>query len=371
MIKANTKKILILVNRYTTLFNFRFELVERLLKKGYKITVSMPYSEEAEIFPKLGIEYENIKIDRHGVNPLKELDLIKEYRRLIKKYNPSIILSYTVKPNIYGAIAANKYKKPIICNITGLGTALQNKGIKKIVLTNMYKFAFRNVNTIFFQNKGNLKFFTENKLIKCDYKLIPGSGVNLKKFQFIEYPKNDKVIKLLTVGKLMKDKGTDILLDAINNVKNKYPKVEFTLIGRFEEDYKDKVSAAVNKGLIKYKKENKNLIPLYKNCHALIHPTFHEGMSNVMQEAAACGRPLLASNIHGCKEIFDEGISGIAFEPKDINSLTNAIIKFVELEYKKKKEMGLKAHEKVTNEFDRNIVVNAYMQEIERLLSNV
>lgn len=363
----NNKKILILVNRVTTLFNFRIELVEKLIDEGYEIVVSMPYHEKAEILKKKGCKYEDVNIERHGTNPVKDLSLLKYYKKIIKKHKPNIILSYTVKPNIYGAIAARKLNIPIIANITGLGIAIMNKGLTQSILKRMYKYSFKSVYKVFFQNEGNKNYFINNIYKLNNYEVLPGSGVNLKKFSFEVYPRASKILNFLYVGKLMKDKGIDYLLEAIKQIKVRNNKCTFTLVGRFEENYEEKISSAVQDKLIIYKPETENIQELYKNCHAIIHPTFHEGMSNILQEAAATGRPLLASNINGCKEIIDEGKNGLLFEPKNSESIVNAIEKFIKLSYKEKIEMGVYSRKKVEREFDRNIVVSKYIQTIKEI----
>lgn len=364
---VNRNKILILVNRVTTLFNFRIELVEKLIDEGYEIVVSMPYHEKAEILKKLGCKYESVNIERHGTNPVKDLSLLKYYKKIIKKHSPDIILSYTVKPNIYGAIAARKYNIPIIANITGLGIAIMNKGTTHSILKRMYKYSFKSVYKVFFQNEGNKDYFISNICNLKNYEVLPGSGVNLNKFPFEEYPNESENFNFLYIGKIMKDKGIDYLLEAIKQLKMKNNNCTFTLVGRFEENYEEKINSAVQDQLIVYKQETDNVQGLYKNCHAIIHPTFHEGMSNILQEAAATGRPLLASNIHGCKEIIDENKNGFLFEPKNSESIVNAIEKFIKLSYQKKFAMGAYSRNKVEKDFDRNIVVNKYLKTIKEL----
>lgn len=364
---SNDKKILILVNRVTTLFNFRIELVEKLINEGYEIVVSMPYHKKAEILKSKGCKYENVKIERHGTNPIKDLSLLQYYKKIIKKHNPDAILSYTVKPNIYGTIAARKFNIPIIANVTGLGIAIMNKGLTQNVLKTMYKYSFKSVYKVFFQNEGNKNYFINNICKLNNYEVLPGSGVNLQKFPFEEYPKENNTLHFLYVGKMMKDKGIDYLLEAIEQIKTKNKNCTFTLVGRFEENYKEKINASVKSGLIIYKPETENVQELYKNCHAIIHPTFHEGMSNILQEAASTGRPLLASNIHGCKEIIDENKNGFLFEPKNSKSIVDAVEKFIKLPYSNKIAMGSYSRKKVEKEFDRNIVIEKYLKTIKEL----
>jgi galacturonosyltransferase len=168
----------------------------------------------------------------------------------------------------------------------------------------------------------------------------------------------------------MKAKGIDELLEAIERVKNKYSNVQLDIVGFCEEDYSDKLKEYEKQEFIKYHGQQDDIHTFIKDCHALVLPTYHEGMANVLLEAASTGRPVLASNIPGCKETFDEGVSGLGFEVKNVDSLVKAIIKFIDLPYEEKKAMGIAGRKKMEREFDRNIVVNAYLEEINRVIKN-
>lgn len=358
------KKILILSNHFITLYAFRKELISTLISEGNEVYLSLPESVDNKYFEDLGCKIIKTKIDRRGMNPIKDLKLLSFYKTMIPALAPDIVLSYTVKPNIYGAMACTK-KIPFIANITGIGTAMSNNGPLQKLLISMYKFAFKNVRTVFFQNSANLALFKRLGIVKDNAVLIPGSGVNLTQHCFEPYPVTDKTT-FLFVGRLMKDKGIEELVKAATGVKSRNPNVEFIAIGFCEDEYKAEFEKLNSYGAVKAIGHQQDVHSFMKDAHAIVIPSYHEGMSNVALEGAACGRPIIASRIPGCIETFDEGKSGIGFEPHDAASLESALERFLTLSYETRKEMGKCAHEKMVQQFDRQIVVNRYLSEINK-----
>lgn len=366
--KPKTRVILFLVNHDVVIYNFRLELVERLLKEGYEIHISSPYGEHIEELKALGANYHEISIDRHGMNPLVEWSLLREYRRLIAKIHPMAVLGYTVKPDIYGGIAAEEAGIPFIANITGLGISVEAGGIKAKLILQLYRRGLRKASMVFFQNKENQSFMLRNKVISSSYDLLPGSGVNLSKHCFEEYPKNTDELVFATIGRIMKDKGIIELLEAAKKIKRRYPKVRFRLIGFFDEDYEKIIKKAIEEGFIEYVEQQKEIHPFIASAHAILHPSYHEGMSNVLLEAAATGRPVLASRIPGCQEAFLEGVSGLGFKAKSSEDIVRAVEEFIRLPYEKKSEMGMEGRKRMEQYFDRGIVVEKYMKKINKIL---
>ena len=362
-------KVLIIVNHELVVYNFRKELVEELLNEGNEVIICSPNGEKISKLKTMGAKHIDISIEARSTNPFLDIKLYKNYKRIIKEVCPDIVLTYTIKPNIYGGLAAQKLNVPYIANITGLGTAIENKGLLQKIILSFYKKAFKNINTVFFQNKTNMDFFIEKKISnKENYKLLPGSGVNLDKFIPLNYDfeDNDKVV-ITYLGRIMKNKGMGELLEAIETMNNE--RVLFNITGYFEdESYKDKIIELEEKGLLVYHNQVFDVIPIIKKSQGIINPTYHEGMSNLLLEAAASARPVLASNIPGCKEIFDDGISGFAFEPKNVDSLIEAINKFLSLSIDERREMGLNGRTKVEKEFDRKYVIDSYIDEIKKII---
>lgn len=352
-------KILIMVNHSMTILNFRLELVQKLLDGGHEVIISSPYDERIEELKTLGCGYSSVELSRHGMNPVKELKLLNSYKKQIKEIKPDVVLTFTIKPNIYGAMACEKYKVPCIANITGLGTAIENGGIAQFISVNLYKIAFKRIHRVFFQNKENMQFFKDRKIVVENCVLLPGSGVNLSKFTPLEYPKNEK-INLVFVGRIMKDKGVYELAQ----VAKELPDVQFTIVG---DTYEGTENPLLNIENVECVGHQKNVIPFLKKANAIVLPSYHEGMANVLLEASACARPVIASNVHGCYETFDEGITGFGFEIKNALSLKEAILKFTSLSFEQMRDMGIKAREKMEKEFDRNIVIEEYCKLLKDL----
>lgn len=358
-------KILFLVNHDVVIYNFRLELVERLLKDGHQVVISSPYGERIEDLKSLGCEYHPIKISRHGMNPFEELKLLKSYKRLIKEVKPDIVFTYTIKPNIYGAMACKKYNIPCVANITGLGTAVENGGISQKITVMLYKIAFRKIKKVFFQNTENMRFFVDKKIALSKHELLPGSGVNLEKFVPIEYPSCEN-ISFVFISRIMKEKGIDQYLDAAIAIKNKYPNTSFHICGFCEEAYEERLKELAKNGIVIYHGMVRNVQEIIKYCHCTIHPTYYpEGLSNVLLESSACARPIITTDRSGCREVIDDGVNGFIIKQKDSADLIEKIEKFIALPYEEKRQMGLNGRAKVEKEFDRQIVVRKYLEQID------
>lgn len=358
-------KILILTNSIGGLYNFRYELVERLIEEGYEVIISSPYGNRIEEFLKIGCKHYDISLNRHGKNPIEDIKVYLEYKRIILDIKPKYVLGYTIKPNIYGSIAARKCGVAFIANITGLGTALEKQGLTQKLLILMYKYAFREIKKVFFQNKSNMNFFKNNKIAIGKHELLPGSGVNIDKFSLKEYP-NDDIIKFAFIGRIMKEKGIDYYLEAAKFIRNRYENTEFHVCGSFEEDYERILEEYENKGIIIYNGVINNMPDFLKSIHGVIHPSYYpEGMSNVLLESCASGRPIITTDRPGCREIVEDGVNGYLIPIKNSSCLINKIEKFLSLSSKDREKMGINARKKVEKEFDRKIVINKYLELLE------
>jgi galacturonosyltransferase len=363
-------KILILANYSMGLHNFRLELIEELISQGHKVFFSLPESSDdgyVKCIANTGACHIQTQVNRRSINPLSDLILVRSYKRIIKETDPDVILTYTIKPNIYGTYAASRLKKPVIMNVTGIGSALTNPRLRQIVLR-MYKYACSKAVKIFFQNKENLNFFIGGSVVKSSKTaLLPGSGVNTAKFSPQDKQKNDGVIRFLFIGRLMKEKGVSEYLDAARAITEMYKNIEFQLLGPFEEEeYRTQISA-VDEKRIKYLGVSRDVRKEIRETDCIVNPSYHEGMSNVLLEAASMAKPVIASDIPGCREIIEHGRNGFLFKPGSSVSLQEKIIQFIELKEHEKIQMGNESRRKVEKEFDRNIIVEEYVKEIEKL----
>ena len=358
------KKVLFLVNHDVVIYNFRLELVERLINDGYEVHISSPYGERIDDLTALGAIFHDITMDRHGMNPISELKLLLSYRRLFKEVKPDMVLGYTIKPNIYGAMAAGWRNIPFVANITGLGTAVENPGISQKLMLLLYKIAFRKIQRVFFQNTENQQFFIDHKIALGKHGLLPGSGVNLERFTLKEYPNGD-TIRFAFISRIMKEKGIDQYLEAAEAIKEKYPNTEFHICGFCEAEYEGKLNEFNDNGTVIYHGMLRDVAGFLDDIHCVVHPTYYpEGLSNVLLEASASGRPIITTDRSGCREVIEDGVNGYMIPQKDSKALIEAIDKFMQLDYESKKAMGIAGRMKVEKEFDRQIVVNKYLGEL-------
>jgi len=359
------KKVLILANSSAGLYLFRNELLLELLKE-YEVYASLPDDVNNEEMSAEGCIIVNTNINRRGVNPLEDIKLLQEYIALLERIKPDVVLSYTIKPNVYGGIACRIKKIPYLANVTGLGSALENPGLLQNVTKLMYKTGLKKADTVFFQNSVNMEFFKNNRLVNANTVLLPGSGVNVDRFCKQLWPE-DK-IRFVYISRVMKEKGIEEFLYCAQTIKKEYPDVEFHILGPCEEDYTDTLNKRSKDNTIKYHGKVKNVIPYLKDMSCIIHPSYHEGMSNVCLEAAASARAVITTDCPGCRETVVDGKTGYIVPVKDKEQLTEAVRRFIKLPTESQKQMGIAGREHVKNNFDRNIVVKAYLENIKRLV---
>lgn len=356
-------KILILANHDLGLYKFRKELLKALLEK-HQVYVSVPEGVFTDKFIEMGCQVINTSFDRRSTSIINDLKLYKKYQEMINNIKPDVVFTYTIKPNIYGGLACQHYKIPYICNITGLGSAVENPGILQLICLTLYKLGLRKARKVFFQNKANQDFFLSKRIINKNYDLLPGSGVNLTEFVPEAFP-DDEEIGFTYVGRIMKEKGFDQYIAAAEYIKNKYPKTVFHVCGPYEDDYKQIVENLIKEETIVYDGYVEDMKEIYKKIQCTIHPTYYpEGMSNVLLETLASARAIITTNRPGCREIIEDGINGFVVEEKNEKDLIAKIEMFLALSNKQRAQLGINGRKKVEKEFDRNIVINKYLSEI-------
>ena len=359
------KKILILSNHFITLYNFRKELIKNLVEDGNEVFISMPKADENSFFIEMGCKIIETNVDRRGINPTKDFKLIVNYIKLMKNIKPDIIFSYTIKPNIYGCIASNITKNRQISNITGTGATFLKNNIVSRIVKMLYKISIKNSYKVFFQNSGDKDFFIENKMIKDNYEMLPGSGVNLKQYALYDLPSEEEV-NFIFIGRVMKLKGIDEYLECAKIIKEKYPKTNFYIAGFVEEEeYKGVIDEFHEKGIINYIGFQKDVKEWIRKCYCTVLPSRGgEGIPNVLLESCAMGRICIASRVNGSKDVVSDGITGYLFETGSSVDLINKVEKFIKLSYEEKLNMGIAGRRKVEKQFDRQNVINTYMKEV-------
>lgn len=358
-------KILILTNNFGGLHSFRKEVVQALVDRGDVVSISAPIDDKAHFFEEMGCELIDTKFNRKGTNPLKDFALILRYRKLIKKVKPDVVLSYTIKPNLYGGMACQLCGVPQIANVTGLGTAVEYPGMMQKLTIFLYKIAMRKTRLTFFQNTDNMSFCQEHNMVKGAVRLIPGSGVNLQYHAKKPYPAETEPVRFLFMGRIRREKGIEEFLTAAERITKKYKDVEFHVVGGCEGDYEGRLLDLQSKGIVTYHGRQQDVRPFLAMAACTLHPSFYpEGMSNVLLETCSTGRPIMTTMRAGCREIVEDGRNGFLVKQQDAEDLIAKVEKFLALSYAERKVMGDAAREKAEREFDRNIVVKAYLEAI-------
>lgn len=348
-------KILILANNDLGLYKFRKELIIELLKSN-DVYISLPNGQFVKPLVDKGCHFINTDIDRRGINLVKDLFLLLRYLKIIRKVNPDLIITYTIKPNIYGSIIARLLKKKYAVNITGLGTAFQKDSILRKFIVFLYKLALKKAYITFFENEENRNIFVNEKIVTRDRtEKLNGAGVNLDEYPFEDYPKENENIRFLFIGRIMKEKGIDEFLYVAQQIKNEYPDVQFDVVGPMEDNYKDIIDDYVLRNLINYYGYQSDVKPFIKRCHCFVLPSYHEGMANTLLEAASMGRPIITSNIHGCKEAINN--NGYLVKVKDGNDLYYNINKFIKLDYQDKVLLSKNSRKHIEKVFDKRKIV--------------
>ena len=365
------RKVLIMANNASDLYNMRFELIDEVIRQNYDLYFAVPQSKEdkkAQLIIDVGANYIQTPMNRRGTNPFEDTKLLMKYYSIIKKVNPDVILTFSIKPNIYGTYAASLLNKPVIMNITGMGSSLTNIYLKNLV-KQMYKWACKKAQVIFFQNKYNLDYFTKNNMVnKHKAILVPGSGVNVSKFTPMKKTNKENETRFLFIGRIMKEKGIEEYLEVAEKLTKEFTNVEFQILGRFEEKRYKKTILNNKNNKVRYLGISDDVRKEIKEVDCIVHPSYHEGMSNVLLEGAAMGKPLIASDIPGCKEIVEDGYNGYLFKVKSVESLEEKLVQFINLDDSTRKLMGENSRNKVVKEFDRKMVVDEYMRAINAVI---
>lgn len=358
-------KILLLANDSTYVYNLRREVIEAMLAQGWQVAVVCERKQHWEDLTELGCRMLPLGVARHGKNPLQDVSLLRAYGRLLDAETPDVVLTYNIKPNVYGGMACAKRGIPYLVNVCGLGTPVENPGPMQLLTVTLYKLGVKKAACVFFQNQENEDFFNARRMAPGHHHLLPGSGVNTARFALLPYPQGETV-DFLFISRVMKEKGIDQYLEAAQAVHARHPETVFHILGGCDDEtYLQTLKRMESTGAIRYHGQQNSVLPFQQISACTVHPTYYpEGMSNVLLESAACGRPIITTDRSGCREIVEDGVNGFVCRQKDSADLIAQLEKFLALPWEKRREMGLAARHKVEREFDRQIVVDAYLQEI-------
>ena len=357
-------KILILANYDLGLYKFRKELIEELLDQGHKVYISLPDGDLVRPLETMGCIFIDTPVDRRGVNPKTDFALFRDYRKMMREVNPDLVITYTIKPNIYGGIAAWMSKKQYAVNITGLGTAFEKAGLIRTVAVNLYRFALKKAKVVFFENSSNREAMLSYGCCEKEKTVVlNGAGVNTETYACQPYP-NNETVKFLFIGRVMKEKGIEELFAAMERLIGEGEKCFLDVVGPFEEDYQEKLEQYERAGWLKYHGYQENVIPFIAACDCFVLPSYHEGMANTNLECASSGRPIITSNVPGCKEAVIDGISGYCCEAKRTERLYEAMKQMISAGAEGRSLMGKAGRKHMEDVFDKKKIVKQTVQEL-------
>ncbi len=362
--------ILMTVNATWNIWNFRRPLVEALLADGHRVTVLAPPDDAVADLERIGCRFRPLEMSVKGLNPVADLMLQGRLRRIFQEEQPGAVLSFTIKNNIFGAHAAAAVGVPFLPNVTGLGTAFLSGGLLQTIAEQLYRRAFRGLPIVFFQNEDDRELFIHRKLVCVDQaRTLPGSGIDLVRFALAAMPPQGSPPVFLMIGRLLRDKGVIEFVAAARQMKARHPDVRFQLLGATGSENRTAIDAAavrkwVAEGLVEYLGTTSDVRPAIAAASCVVLPSYREGAPRTLIEAAAMGRPLLATDVPGCRAVVDPGVTGFLCEVRSADSLAAAMERFMKLSPRARTAMGEAGRRKMEREFDQSLVVAAYREAL-------
>ena len=363
--------LLLTVNSAWNILNFRRPIVAALLAQGHCVTVLAPPDDAVPKLEKLGVRVIPLVMDTKGLNPLRDTALMLQMYRHFRAERPDIVLSWTIKNNIFGAFAAQMARVPFIPNVSGLGTAFLSGGLLQRVAETLYRRAFARLDTVFFQNTEDAALFTERGLVQ-DHQAycLPGSGIDLS--HFAATPLLDGPPSFIMIARLLRDKGVLEYVDAARVIRARYPNATFRLLGALGAQNRSAISADQvtewqTEGVIDYLGTTDDVRPYIKQAQCVVLPSYREGAPRTLIEAAAIGRPAIATDVPGCRDVVEGGVTGLLCAPRNATALAAQCAHFIDMSHAERTAMGQAGRKRIETLYDDAIVVRAYLDSIARL----
>ena len=359
------QKVLILANNSAGLYDFRHELIVELQRRA-EVCASTPFDDKMDELKALNCGLIRTEVDRRGINPLKDLKLLWDYFKVVRREKPDLAVTYTIKPNVYGGLMCRILRVPYAANITGLGTAFEKQSVLRSLVVGLYKAALKKAKVVFFENGENAQIFLDEKIISGEQACsLNGAGVNLTRYTPVAYPPEREEMQFLFMGRVMEEKGIDELLGAVKRLSREGIACTLDVLGYLEEDYRAKMEQCEQEGWLRYHGYQQDVRPFVAACDCFVLPSWHEGMANTNLECAASARPIITSDIPGCREAVIDGVSGYLCKPKNEQSLFDALLRFARLPREQREAMGLAGRSLMEEKFDKRKVV---AETVSRLL---
>ena len=363
-------KIFFTANVLWDIYIFRYGVMKALIEDGHEVVAVAPRDERIDFEKELSIRYIEIDINKRGMNPLEDLKLIKQLKKIYATEKPDLIFHYTIKPNIYGTLAAKSVGIPSVAVLTGLGYSFTCDGFVSKVARFLYKYALPKAKEVWVLNTDDRNELIKRKIVSEEkIFILPGEGIDLKKFKKLNLPRETSETVFLMIARAFIDKGFMEYIKSARLIKEKYDNVKFQFLGALGGNGvngidRDTMDTIVKEGLLEYLGHRKDVQKIIDRCDCVVLPSYREGISKVLMEAAAMEKPIITTDVTGCREIVDDGKNGFLVEPRDSKDLMKAMEKFIKLSTKKREDMGTYGREKMANEFDEKIIIDIYRRKI-------
>lgn len=362
-------RIILAANSSWNLEHFRIGLIRELLREGHQVMTASPDRDGVWV-DGVALHHRTCKLERSGKNPIREFVGLSSLAAIILQENPDIVLGFTIKPNLYASTICRLLKIPALPTVTGLGTAFLGGRALRGTVSLLYRFAFRSAQKVFFQNSDDEALFIREKLIRSGQsRVVRGSGVNLSSFAPSELPKDTR---FLMIARLLGDKGVREYVAAARKLKATLPSATFALLGELDGQNptairKQEVDAWIGEGVIDYLGSAQDVRPFIRQSSAIVLPSYREGLPRTLLEGAAMGRPLIGTDVPGCRELVREGVTGFLCEARNVDSLAAAMERFARTAHDERVRMGAAARAMAEEEFDETLVFTAYLEAIRDL----
>ncbi|HEU5148020.1 MAG TPA: glycosyltransferase family 4 protein [Chryseosolibacter sp.] len=363
-------RIAVVLNTSWNIYNFRMSLVRTLLAEGHEIHTIAPKDEYTPRLQEIGCIHHNIRMDSRGANPVKDAALIGELFLTYRKVRPDIILHYTIKPNVYGTLAASMLKIPVINNVCGLGTAFLKENLISAIAVFLYKVSFRFAHKVFFQNPEDLKLFVDKRMVRVKaVDLVPGSGIDLGRFRQMPFSRNKRFTFLL-ISRLITDKGIIDYIDAIRKLKKEGFDARFQLLGAIDPEHRrgiqvDTIREWIDGDVVEYLGTTEDVRKFIAGADCVVLPSYREGTPRTLLEAASCGKPIIATDVPGCNHVVVHEYNGFLCRMKDSDDLASKMKALAACKDEKLAEFGKNGRLKMEAEYDESLVINKYLHALE------
>jgi len=365
-------KVAIVLNTSWNIYNFRMNLVRSLQAEGHEIHTVAPTDDYTHFLIEAGCMHHAVKMDSRGANPVKDLALIVELYGIYKRIKPDVILHYTIKPNVYGSLAASFLRIPVVNNVCGLGTVFLKDDLLSSIAMFLYRVSFKFPKKVFFQNPDDLKLFLDKKLVPSHtVDLLPGSGIDLDKFKPVSFQRNQKFTFLL-ISRLITDKGILEYIDAVKKLKGEGLNARFQVLGAIDPEHKrgikrEVIQEWINSGLIEYLGTTKDVRHFIELADCVVLPSYREGTPRTLLEAASSSKPIVATNVPGCNQVVEDKFNGLLCNMKDSADLAAKMRSMAAYDDETLKNMGINGRRKMETEYDESIVIDKYLHTLTAL----